>query len=157
MAPRVGAARANLVNAPRRLVETDCAFDQPLGLQRALLDERHHAWIVDSGAADQGAVGGGEPAPKTGCGGEVDLLRNGYQVVIGGVQGDVLSERPPVGEAWLLLIGTDLGLPGPAPFTPTAAADEWDSHPVADLPVTDLGAHRYILSTRKPPARAGRA
>jgi hypothetical protein len=57
------------------------------------------------------------------------------------VQGDVLSERPPVGEAWLLLIGTDLGLPGPALLTPTAAAGEWDSHPVADLTVTDLGAH----------------
>jgi hypothetical protein len=60
---------------------------------------------------------------------------------ISGVQGDVLGERPPVGEAWLLLIGTDLGLAGPAPLTPTAAAGEGDSHPVADLTVTVLGAH----------------
>ena len=57
------------------------------------------------------------------------------------MQGDVLGERPPVGEAWLLLIGTDLGLAGPAPLTPTAAAGEGDSHPVGDLTVTDLGAH----------------
>ena len=57
------------------------------------------------------------------------------------MQGDVLSERPPVGEAWLLLIGTDLGPPGQAPLTPTAAAGERDSHPVADLTPTDLGTH----------------
>jgi len=69
------------------------------------------------------------------------MLGNGYQVGIGSVQGDVLSERPPVGEPWLVLIGTNLGLPGPAPLTPTAAADERDSHPVADPTPTDLGTH----------------
>ena len=104
-------------------------------------DHGHPFSVGDPGTTDQGTVRRGEPAPKTGCRREVDLLGNGHEVGIGGMQGDVLSERTPVGEAWLLLIGTDLGLPGPAPLTPTAATDERDGHPVADLPLTDLGPH----------------
>jgi hypothetical protein len=46
-----------------------------------------------------------------------------------------------MGEARLLLLGADLGFPGPAPLAPTAAADEGNGHPVTDPPTTNLRTH----------------
>jgi hypothetical protein len=54
------------------------------------------------------------------------------------VQDDVLGERSPVREAWLVLSRTDLSVPGPTPLAATAAADERDRHPIPDSPSADL-------------------
>ena len=57
-------------------------------------DHGHPLSLADSGAADQGAVGGGEPAPKTGCGGEVDLLRMATRLSSAACRATYSEERP---------------------------------------------------------------
>jgi hypothetical protein len=92
----------------------------------------------DPCTADQGAVRRGEPAPKTRGSGEVDLVRETHQVRICSVQDDVLRERSPVCEAWLVLSRADLSVPRPTPLAATATADERDRHPIPDSPTADL-------------------
>ena len=111
-----------------------------------------HSPSVTRARPDQGAVRRGEPASETRRGSEVDLLRETHQIRVGSVQDDVLGERSPVREAWLLLSRTDLSVPGPTPLAPTAAAHERDRHPIPDPPsadlLTDLGHHPGKLMTR---------
>ena len=59
------------------------------------------------------------------------------QIRICSVQDDVLGERSPLREAWLLS-RTDLSVPGPTPLAATAAAAERDRHPIPDSPSADL-------------------
>src|SRR5690606_23861736 len=75
-------------------------------------------------APGDGAVGGGEPAAEARGGLQGDVVGDGDEVGVGGVQHDELGVRAPVGEAGLGLIGADLGLPGAAPVAGAAPADE---------------------------------
>ena len=101
----------------------------------------HHGHPLSRGdpcTTDQGAVRRGEPTSQTRRSGELDLLRETHQVRVRSVQGDVLRERSPVREAWLVLSRTDLGVAGPTPLAATAAADERDRDPIPDPPSLDL-------------------
>lgn len=101
-------------------------------------DHGHPLSVGDPCTADQGAVRRGEPASQTRRSGEADLLRESHQVRVRSMQDDVLGERSPVREAWLVLIRADLSVSGLTPLAETAAADERDRHPVPDLPSADL-------------------
>jgi hypothetical protein len=101
-------------------------------------DHGHPLSLGDPCTAGQGAIRRGEPASQTRSSGEVDLVRETHQIRICSVQDDVLGERSPVREAWLVLSRTDLSVPGPTPLAATAAADERDRHPIPDPPSADL-------------------
>src|SRR5262249_47816731 len=102
-------------------------------------DDGHPLPLEDPGASDHGAVRRGEPASEARRGDEVDQLRETHEVGVRSVQGDVLGERSPVGEARLLLGGTDLSVAVPAPLAATPAAHERPRHPIA-------AAHRLTCS-----------
>ena len=86
--------------------------------------------------------GRGVAAAERGGGGQVELLRDGDEVDVGGVEGDELRERAPVGEPGLGLARADLLLAGRALGAGPAGVHERHGHPVADAPAPHARADR---------------
>ena len=83
---------------------------------------------------DDGAKRGREAAAEAGGGGEVHRLGEAHEIEVGLMDRDIFGERPPMGEARLDLVLTDLLMARMAFRARPAAADEGHRDPVARLP-----------------------
>jgi len=98
----------------RRVVKADDLLDQFVRAQFAALDEGEHPRTVrrrHAVAAEEVELPADDAPHRNPRRPAVHRGQQADQVGVGRVEGDILGERAPVGEAALLLIGADLRVP----------------------------------------------